>query len=297
MSSTLFKEVMDKYYAIKDKGDSTFSLDFQSYDFKVDSTIAGLDPWFRAETEYTCELTNLYNKFTKELFRLHVLNNIIREYEPSIQPKLRYEFTVTALYYCLHQPNEYRNRMIYFCTHLCHYANLMTQKEYKDDLADDKYIDHKVLSNVSRKWKSSVRLIKVLDLLGNRNKEFKDNTNDFRDKAQHRQPPSLELGLTGSGLTSSVKRIRKNGNPITEDEIQSSFFETNLFSDFQDVNQSSEVQEYIVYQLSATQPLESKDILPILIQQGENMQSAFKEYWKLVKEHHLAISQYMNMAE
>ena len=292
MSSPLFKEVMDKYYAIRDKGDATFSLDFQSYDFKVDSTGAGLDPWFHVEPEYTRELTNLYNKFTKELFRLHVLRNIIEEYESSIQPKLRYEFTITVLYYCLHQPNEYRNRMIYFCTYLCHYANLMTQEGYKDDLVNDKKIDFKVFNNVSKTWKSSVSLIEVLSLLGNKNEEFKDNTNDFRDKAQHRQPPSLELGLTGS-----VKRIRKNGNPITEDEIRSSFFETNLFSDVQDVNQSSEVQEYIVYQLGATQPLESKDILPILVQQGENMQSAFKEYWKLVTEHHLAISQYMNMAE
>ena len=57
MSSTLFKEVMDKYYAIKDKGDSTFSLAFQPYDFKVDSTIAGLDPWFHVETEYRTYLT------------------------------------------------------------------------------------------------------------------------------------------------------------------------------------------------------------------------------------------------
>ncbi len=292
MSSPLFKEVMDKYYAIKDKGDSTFSLAFQPHDFKVDSTIAGLDPWFHVETEYTYELTNLYNKFTKELFRLHVLNNIIREYEPSIQPKLRHEFTTTVLYYCLHQPNEYRNRMIYFCTYLCHYANLMTQEGYKDDLVDDKDINFKVLRKVSKEWESSVSLIKALDLLGNRNEEFKDNTNDFRDKAQHRQPPSLEFGFTGS-----VKRIRKKGNPITEDEIQSSCFETGLFSDSQDLNHSSEATDYIVYQFGATQPLESKDILPILIRQGENMQSAFKEYWKLVTEHHLAISQYMNMAE
>ena len=292
MSSTLFKEVMDKYYAIKDKGDSTFSLAFQPYDFKVDSTIAGLDPWFYVETKYTCELTNLYNKFTKELFRLHVLNNIIREYEPSIQPKLRHEFTNTVLHYCLHQPNEYKNRMIYFCTYLCHYANLITQEGYKDDLVVDKRIDFLFFKKFSKTWKSSVSLIEVLELLGNTNKEFEDNTNDFRNKAQHRQPPSLEFGFTGS-----VKRIRKKGNPITEDEIQSSFFETNLFSDVQDVNQSSDAKEYIVYQFGVTQPLESKDILPILIQQGENMQSAFKEYWKLVTEHHLAISQYMNMAE
>ena len=292
MSSPLFKEVMDKYYAIRDKGDATFSLDFQSYDFKVDSTGAGLDLWFHFEPEYTRELTNLYNKFTKELFRLHVLRNIIEEYESSIQPKLRHEFTITALHYCLHQPNEYKNRMIYFYTYLCHYANLITQEGYKDDLVDDKKIHFPFFKKFSKTWKSSVSLIEVLELLGNTNKEFEDNTNDFRNKAQHRQPPSLEFGFTGS-----VKRIRKKGNPITEDEIQSSFFETNLFSDVQDVNQSSEAQEYIVYQFSATQPLESKDILPILIQQGENMQSAFKEYWKLVTEHHLAISQYMNMAE
>ena len=284
MSSPLFKEVMDKYYAIRDKGDATFSLDFQSYDFKVDSTGAGvdpwfhgLDPWFHVELEYTRELTNLYNKFTNELFRLHVLGNIIEEYESSIQPKLRHEFTITVLHYCLHQPNEYRNRMIYFCTYLCHFANLITQEGYKDDLVDDKDMNFKALEKVSKTWKSSVSLIKALDLLGNRNEEFKDNTNDFRNKAQHCQPPSLEFGFTGS-----LKRIRKKGNPITEDEIQSSFFETNLFSDVQDVNQSSDAKESIVYQFGVTQPLENKDILPILIQQGKNMQSAFKEYWKLV---------------
>lgn len=57
MSSTLFKEVMDKYYAIKDKGDPTFSLDFQPYDFKVDSAMAGLNLWFHVETEYRTYLT------------------------------------------------------------------------------------------------------------------------------------------------------------------------------------------------------------------------------------------------
>ena len=121
-------------------------------------------------------------------------------------------------------------------------------ENHDDDLPDDKKIGYKTLQMPAKSWKSSVRLMSVLDSVGNRSQEFRDITDDYRDKASHRQPPLLE-----TGLKTSVKRIR--GDKLA---AEAPSFYSLLKTRGEDIPK-------FVYAPHTAKPLKTSEMLPVLV--------------------------------
>lgn len=271
----LYKEVALKYYSSREEGDPDFSLDYLNCDFEVNSQNPIRLIWSQREEEYTRGLISLFNGFTGQLYRLYLLEKIICKYSDNEQIKLRFEFTRIPLYYCLHKPSEYRNRLQYCCIHLCHQANLIVQSGYKDELPEDRKLEFKHLKEKSGNWNTADGLLEALGLIGNKSSEFTESINDYRNKNQHRLPPAIEMGLTRNIIRTE----------IVDDDSISRILRT--FSSEVNIEPGT---KGIRYELGYMPPLRNRDMIPVLIKQGEAMREAFYRYWDLVKEQDGAIN-------
>lgn len=263
MSKELFIEVYTKYQFFEDNDNIIPSLDLLPYTFCIElnnNSNRGLNDfsdlaWLCFQDEYTITIINLYNQFVSNLNKLYVFDKIIKTYPQEVDYDLRSEFTEILLDHCLHKPNEYKNRIIFCATHISHEANLMCNKYKQNDLPDDKNINFKEFKKRSQYWTASKDLSLLLKQIGN-DTNFSKQTDDYRNKSQHRVPPYLEYG------DSQFLVKHKDG-------------------------------EKVGYVFGACQPLRTGDMLPLLIKQGQVMRKSFFQYWNLIEEQSLAFSNLM----
>lgn len=99
-------------------------------------------------------LLNTINGLANQINSLKIWSHVLSSKPEEEQIPLRYEFTRLPLYYCLHKPREFRERLIFCLCHLCHQANTHTQPGYRDHLEPDHRISIKTLRRVATPWES-----------------------------------------------------------------------------------------------------------------------------------------------
>ena len=158
------KIVANKYYDYLGQGCNDFALSFVCFDDL--ETSAQNYFWSEYVIEGTREIKNLLNDFISCVYRLHILEKIISEYDEDSATDLRFEFTKIPLHYCLLKPYEYAERVRHFATHICHQANRIVHNK-KDKLSDDSSLNLEDLEKELKFWKENQDLYSFLRDISN----------------------------------------------------------------------------------------------------------------------------------
>src|ERR1039458_1319666 len=106
------------------------------------------------EGEFTRELLNSINQFSTRLNQLVLWEEVLSNYGEDQALELRLEFTSLILYYCLHQPYEFRSRLIFAATGLCYTNGIDRKLLTKSDVRNDDDINFESLNKVVKHWQS-----------------------------------------------------------------------------------------------------------------------------------------------
>lgn len=265
----LYREVSGKYYDLIGSGDPDFSLELMSFDCQVDSQEI---IWGTYEEEFTRSIVNDFNKFVSCLYKINLLEKIISNYDEDEHNafNLRTEFIHVLLHYCLNGPYEFVGRIQYCCIILCNQANHLIF-DIEDSLEEENKYGYEKLKLASKRWKSREGLLQALKSVANWNTDFVQATDHYRNKTQHQLPPNLDVGLSNS-----VNKKLANSNDLLE-QIRT-------------LHGIQPDQKFVTYEFGGKPPLKTADMIPVLVQQGEEMRKLFYRYWDLVVEQNEAIN-------
>jgi hypothetical protein len=218
-------------------------LDYNEYESEATEFIYG-----QQEQTFTENLLNDYHRFLTHVNSLIIWEEVISKYSEEDQINLGHEFTLTDFYFCLLQPHEFEQRLIFSATQLCYTHGLNMRKIKKEAIQKDNKISLKDLKKLENNWVGIKELLESLEKVNGKS-SFVLATKEFRNRRQHRLPPRLSFGTTAT-----VKRT---------------FLEDNS----------------IGYGFGYEKPLIFNEVLPELLSQAKLMRVAFQNYWKLVQEH------------
>ena len=199
------------------------------------------------EGEFTRELLNSINQFSTRLNQIVLWEEVLSNYDEDRALELRFEFTSLLLYYCLHQPYEFRSRLIFSATQLCYTHGIDRNLLSKGDVSKDDDINYASLNNVANHWRAGSVLLEATRKLNG--KEFRDSTNNYRNRSQHRVPPGVDYGHTNV--------IERTFPPDAR----------------------------VVYSFGEASPLATENLIPLLVGELNLMIGAFEAYRRLVDEH------------
>lgn len=199
------------------------------------------------EQEFTRELLNAINQLSSRLNQLVLWEEVISKYEDDHQFELRHEFTALPIYYCLHQPYEFRSRLIFAATQLCYTRGIDCKVLNKTDIQDEDHINYASLDKVAKHWSAGNSL---LSTIGNLNdKEFRKRTYNYRNRAQHAIPPGVDFGHTNV--------IERTFPPDAR----------------------------VAYSFGEAAPLATAELIPLLENESRYMVAAFLAYRRLIDDH------------
>ena len=204
-------------------------------------------------SEHSRELANSINELLRYITNLEAWQGVIDGKDDDGKHKIIIEFVSPFATLAINMPYVIRSRFIYSVAHLCHQANKMKQTKWVDDLPLDGEIYFNTADKYCTLWKRYKKLKLALEKISS--KKFQSNTDDFRNKYNHRYSPRIELGLTELVR----RRVGDDGK--------------------------------VSYGFGYTKPLKIDRLLPALTQQHANCLKAFEEYRKLINEHISAIGQ------
>ncbi|HMB56208.1 MAG TPA: hypothetical protein VKM35_03270 [Arenimonas sp.] len=199
------------------------------------------------ESDFTRELVNTFNKYAYWLTRAQLWERILEDYSEDEALEIRYEFTDLQLDWCLHFPYKFKSKIIFCATQLCYVKAIAGKLISRESVKGDDQITLGVLSEVATHWISGAVLIKALrDIDG---EVFRDATDQYRNKAQHRNARRLDFGHI-----SNIVRSFPKGSVVR-------------------------------YGLGDSPPILTRDVLPALIAEAEKLRFAFNAYRELVDDH------------
>lgn len=241
---TLFQDAYKKLWQLVAEERLSPSTQFLPYSFKTETRdlIYGLQ-----EQEYTRELLNAINQFSARLHRLVLWEEVISQYEENEADELRFEFTRLIVYYSLHQPYEFRSRLIFSATQLCYIRGIANKTIAPAEVVEDSRIDYVSLERASRNWQAREYLLESIRTLNST--EFRSGTNNYRNRTQHRIPPGIDFG------NSSV------------------------------VERKFPAAGGVSYTVGESGPLTATEVIPLLVQESARMVSAFHAFRLLIEEH------------
>jgi hypothetical protein len=199
------------------------------------------------EPDFTRELVNLFNQYAYWLTRAQLWERILLNYSEDEILEIRYEFTDLPLDWCLHFPYKFRSRIIFCATQLCYVKAIAGKLISKDSVMPDDKINLRVLSAVTKHWTSGAALVEALKKVDG--EAFRDATDEYRNKAQHRHARRLNFGHT-----SNIVRSFPEGSVVR-------------------------------YELGNSPPIHANEVLPVLIIEADNLRAAFNAYRELVGDH------------
>lgn len=241
---TLFKSAYEKLWALVAEGCISLPGRFLPYDHpsKSKDLIYSLQ-----EGEFTRELLNSINQFSARLNQIALWEEVLSNYDEDQTLELRFEFTSLLLYYCLHQPYEFRSRLIFAATQLCYTHGIDRNLLNKSDVSKDDDINYASLNKVAIHWRAGTFLLTAIRELNG--SEFRESTNNYRNRAQHRVPPGID-----HGHTNVIERTFPPGARVA-------------------------------YSFGEAAPLATESLVPLLVGELNLMIGAFEAYRKLVDEH------------
>lgn len=222
-------------------------LSYEDYPGQSKDMIYGMQ-----EVDSTRELLNTIHQFSTSLNKLTLWNEIISKYGDMEQKiDLYHEFINHLVYYCLHQPYEFKSRLIFLATQLCYTEGLGKQLIKRNEIEGDEEININSLKKVVKHWQKGQILLEAIKKIDG--KDFREKTKDYRRRSQHRVPPQIDHGI-------KVKWVR-------------SFPESDPKSN------------RICYALGQESPLEIVELIPPLVSELQLMINSFKVFRCLIDEH------------
>lgn len=284
-----FKDVANRYYDYLETGCSSFPLRFVSFD---DFEASKQDHiWSEYQSEGTRSIKSNLNHYIQSVYKLYLLEKIIStsNYDEQTEIDLRLEFTVMPLHHCLLKPYEYAEQVRHYTTHISHQANRIIHSK-KDKLLDDSSLKLTDLEEELKKWPSHNILIEHLKNLTNRESEFSKVTHNYRNRSQHGYPRSLEIGLT---RCVERKKIRVGARGVGFKRfIQNLYMNPTIPTSRSLINKNGELNdlyELVVYSFGSEPPIQTSEILPYLIKEGELMVATHDAYMDLIRDQNESI--------
>jgi len=248
MTISLFRAAYSEYWDAVESGSVEAPCKMLPYDYVVEGRAF---VWESFVNEFTRELLNTINGFADQINNLTIWTGVLSKRNEEDQLILRYEFTALPLYYCLHKPREFRERFVFCLSHLCHQANCICRSGYQDRLEPDHRICIETLRRVAAPWNAAPPAIEAVSAISAA--EFDRRTRQFRNRTQHRIPPSLEYGHTNF------------------------------------VTRSQDDEGRVGYTFGFLEPITTESALPLLIEEWQLMRIAFDRYWQVVEEQDLTM--------
>lgn len=172
---------------------------------------------------------------------------VLSNYDEDQKLELRFEFTSLLLYYCLHQPYEFRSRLIFAATQLCYTNGIDRNLLNKDDVSKDDDINYASLNKMAEHWQAGAVLLAAIRELNS--SKFRKSTSNYRNRTQHRVPPGVDYGHTNV--------IERTFPPDAR----------------------------VAYSFGEAAPLATEGLVPLLVDELNLMIHAFEAYRRLVDEH------------
>jgi hypothetical protein len=204
-------------------------------------------PYFNMLDEHAREIANSINQFSTFLLDLRAWNSLL-ETKNTADEKLGLlvEFIEPIATLALNLPYVIRSRFIYSTAHLCHQANKAIVSGWKDDFPMDNEVYFETADLHGGTWRSYKKLKLALESIANG--KFVEETQDFRNKYNHRYSPRIEIGL----------------------------------SDF--VTRKKNATGRVTYSIGSTEPLRLVKVIGALEAQGGKIQKAFSAYQRLTED-------------
>ena len=140
-------------------------------------------------------LINNINRFTVQLCNMHGWQLAIQELESPDKDDICGEFLAPIAELLVLKPYSLRNQLIFNSCHLLEHHERFVRRAFIDNLPSDEGITFKTLEKLCSIHPIAVPLLGSIRKINQRN--FVEQTNDFRNRATHRQPIELHRGLTG----------------------------------------------------------------------------------------------------
>lgn len=240
----LFQSAYSAYWALVAEQRVALPGQFLPYDY---SSQCGDLIYSLQEQEFTRELLNAINQLSSRLNQLLLWEEVIPKYEDEWQLELRMEFTALPIYYCLHQPYEFRSRLIFAATQLCYTRGIDCKLLTKADVCDQDHINYASLDRVAKHWAAGSVLMDAIRNLNGR--EFREQTRNYRNRSQHAVPPGVDYGHTNV--------IERTFPPAAR----------------------------VAYSFGEAAPLATVELIPQLKNELQLMINAFAAYRKLIDDH------------
>ena len=199
------------------------------------------------EEDFTRELVNSFNQFAYWLARINLWEQVLAEYTELDAEELRFEFTTLQLDYCLHFPHQFKSKLVFCATQLCYTRGIAQNRVSRNEVITDEKINLGALARVAGRWKSGDALVAALREIDSA--EYREQTENYRNKAQHRHGPRLDFGLVAS------------------------------------IVREFPADAHVAYLFGQSSPLLTRNVLPVLAAEGERLRSAFHAYRTLVETH------------
>jgi hypothetical protein len=199
------------------------------------------------EDEFTQELLNNINQLASHMQKLAIWEKVIEGYSEDEQFEIRFEFTRPLLYYVLHQPYEFKSRLIFCSVQLCYQLGLASGTLSKKELVDDWGVKLETLKHVVAKTSIGSALVAAIEQINH--KDFVQGTQNYRHRSQHQIAPRLDYGITNR----IVRSTAKDGS--------------------------------LVHSYGTAPPITTVQAMPLLVEQSKRMIAGFHAYWALVQEH------------
>lgn len=203
--------------------------------------------------EHSIGISNAINDFMRYIDNLEAWQNVIKDKKDKAKMEIIVEFIAPIATLAINMPNVIHSRFVYSIVHLSHQCNLTKGKRWTIDYPIENEISFKTAKKYCSQWEGYDNLKIALEKIAD--KDYRIDTNDFRNKYNHRYTLGIELGMT-----EFIKKISQEG--------------------------------ILRYSLGFTQPLKIEQLIPTLTKQHEYCLNALKEYQKLVNEQISAIKNY-----
>lgn len=197
--------------------------------------------------DYPSELANEINSLSRSIESLSSWDKIIRRRTIDDAYDLHIEFTQEIGKSALCHPYAIKNKFAVACGNLCHALNIATGKPAsKIELPLDYALTLDDIDGPGNEWRSFRKFKKSLERIAN--KEYRDETGDFRNAYTHRF--SRHIGL---GLSVSVKREKSDDG-------------------------------YIQFAIGELEPITLSELVEALTKQRHACAEAFSKFQKLIIE-------------
>lgn len=152
-------------------------------------------PYSQMLDEFSRELANIVNDFTRYLHQLHAWAVVVTPMSDEENLEATHSFVDVLATTAVNLPYVIRSRFIFATAQLCHQANMTHEMAaWKDDLPLDSKIYMADADRSGASWRKYKQLKICIEAIGGQS--FREATYDFRNAYNHRFSPRFVVGMT-----------------------------------------------------------------------------------------------------